>query len=59
MSTRRTAVRLAAALAVVPPALAGCGGSVDGDGVEVEVDTPDVDVPDVPGVEVTTTWRVS
>ena len=53
MSTR-TALRLAAALAVVPLALTGCSGSVDGDGVKVEVDTPDVDVPDVPGVEITT-----
>ena len=54
MTSRRTAVRLAAALAVVPLALAGCSGSVDGDGAQVEVDAPEVQAPDVevPEVEV-------
>lgn len=54
MTSRRTAVRLAAALAVVPLALAGCSGSVDEDGVDLDVDTPQVEAPDVevPDVEV-------
>ncbi len=51
MTQRRTSVRLAAALAALPIALAACsGGDVDvkaPSGGDVDVKAPSLDVPDV------------